>query len=381
MNEFIAQQKLFDIFTRQALFIEQVKANEALLFNDVLGDIEKDFRRMLGLLKYQNLSEMNKSQIQGFIKALRGSQTVIYSKYQRQLLVRLQKFTEATVNQTVVIGGSYLNAVQVNKDEDNFVIVPVGLVRAKNLMESEFKSNGLSTTNGLFMLLTGSAMLAKFWPIVKNSPMPTGGAKVVDYINTAIASNMMKVSQSVMSAWVNKLTVEELSAQVLGSPKTGEGNPNLPGGAKSSELTKIRNTTRAVVTTVVQHVGQVAVSSVSSAVWAGYQWLSVMDNATSAICRYLNNRLFRYGEGPLPPVHPWCRSHTMPSVGAASDFTPPELVQWVIRQSRAFIVGTFKPDVANKLLNGDDVPLDENAANSVKPITVEQFGTRTDDLF
>lgn len=381
MNEFVAQKKLFDIFTRQALFIEQVKLNEVLLFNDVLAEIETDFKKMLGLIKYENLGELSKAQVQGFIKALRGSQTRIYSKYQRQLLARLQAFTEAAVDQSTIIAGSYLSAIETNKDENDFVILPIGLVRSKNLIETEFKSNSLSTTNGLFMLLTGGAMLAKFWPIVKNSPMPTGGAKLLDYINTAIASNMMKVSQSVMSSWVNKLSVKELEAQVLGSPSTGEGNPNLPGGTKSSEITKIRNTMKAVVSTVVQHVGQVAVSSVSSAVWAGYQWLSVMDSRTSGICQYLNRRMFRYGEGPLPPAHPLCRSHTMPATGEASEFTPPNLIRWLIGQNHGFIVGTFRTAVANQLTKGDDAALDQNVSNLVRPITVAQFWNRTGDLF
>lgn len=378
MNDLVAQKKLFDIFTRQALFIEQVKANEALLFNDVLAQIETDFKKMLGLIKYENLGEMSKAQVQGFIRALRGSQTKIYSKYQRQLLARLQQFTEAVVNQTVIGAGSYLNAIQTNKDEEDFVIVPVGLTLAKNLIEAEKNSGAI---NGMFMLLTGTAMLAKFWPKLKNSPMPTSGALLVNYINTAIASNMMKVSQSVMTAWVNKLSVKELEGQVLGSKATGEGNPNIPGGTKSSEVTKIRNATKAVVSTVVQHVGQVAVSSVTSAVWAGYQWLSVMDNRTSGICRYLNNRWFRYGEGPLPPVHPFCRSHTMPVTGDPSEFTPPNLVRWLIGQNRGFLVGTFRTDVANQFITGDDVTLEENVANLVKPITVEQFWNRTRDLF
>lgn len=381
MNDLIVQKKLFDIFTRQALFIEQVKANEALLFNDVLAQIESDFKKMLGLIKYENLGELNKAQVQGFIKALRGSQTKIYSKYQRQLLARLQQFTEVVVNQTVIASGSYLNAIQTKQDEGDFIIVPVGLTRAKNLIESEYKDNNFSATNGLFMLLAGTAMLAKFWPTVKNSPMPTSGALLINYVNTAIASNMMKVSQAVMAGWVNKLSVKELEIQVLGSKTTGEGNPNVPGGTKSSEVTKIRNATKAVVASVVQHVGQVAVSSVTSAVWAGYQWLSVMDQRTSGICRYLNNRLFRYGEGPLPPVHPNCRSHTMPATGEASSFTPPNLVRWLIGQNHGFLVGTFRTNVANQFISGDDVTLEENVANLVKPITVEQFWNRTGDLF
>lgn len=377
MSESLLQRRLFDVFTRQALFIEQVRVNEALLFNDVLADIEKDFRLNLSKIKYENLSELSKAQIQRFIKVLRSSQTVIYSKYQRQILARLQKFTEAVVNQSLQIGGSYLSAVQ--KDEEE--LIPVGLVRSRNLIEAETKSNGFSSLSGLAVLIAGGGMLAKFWPVVRNSVMPTGGTKPVDYLNTAIAASMMRVSQAVMAAWVNGMSVQELSAQVLGSKSTGEGNPNLPGGTKSAEVTKIRNTMNAVTATLIQHVAQISNSSTNSLIWRGYDWLSVMDSRTSAVCRHLNKKRFRYGKGPLPPAHPNCRSHTVPAVGEASTFTPPSMIDWLLRQNRGFIVGTFSNTIAQSLAEGNRPPGDVNVVNSVKPITIEQFANRTGDLF
>ena len=380
MNNLIAQNKLFDIFTRQALFIEQVKVNEALLFNDVLQAIEEVFRKNLNKISYENLGELSKAQVQNFIKALRASQTVIYSKYQRQLLARLQKFTEAVVNQNLIIGGSYLSAIETNKEDDEFFIVPIGLQRSRNLIQKEYDGGGSSPLYGLGVL-AGAAMLGKLWTTVKNAPMPTGGALLLNYVNTTLASNMMRVSQAVMTGWVNKLSVAEVAAQVLGSKSTGEGNPNLPGGSKSSEVTKIRNTMNAVTATIVQHTSQVSVAAVNSIVFKGYEWLAVMDSRTSAICKYLNRKWFRYGEGPLPPAHPNCRSHTMPRIGAESDFTPPELIAWLIRQSRGFIVGTFSNRIASTLAEGNRPPGDENVVNSVRPITVDEFANKTDDLF
>lgn len=39
-----------------------------------------------------------------------------------------------------------------------------------------------------------------------------------------------------------------------------------------------------------------------------YQWLSVLDNRTSPVCRARAGRTYRHGAGPLPPAHPNCRS-------------------------------------------------------------------------
>lgn len=371
MNDLFIQNKLFDVFTRQALFIEQFKLSEVLLFNDVLSQIEEDFKKNLSKISYDNLGEMKKSQVQMFIKILRGSQTAIYIKYQRQLLERLQKFTAAAVKQTVLINGAYISNFESEPDE----------AESQDLIAATYKKKEDKSLYGLFFLLAGPAMAVKAWSVVKNAPMPTGGAMLLDYLNTALASNMMKTSQAVMSAWVNKQTKDELQNQVLGSKSTGEGNPNIPGGTKSSEITKARNTMKAVISTTVHHAGQIAVGAVNSAVFAGYRWVSVIDSRTSSICQYLNNRVFKFGEGPLPPAHTLCRSHTMPDTANADEFTQPDFLPWLIRQSKAFIVGTFKPDVAKKLLNGENAFTEENVANSVKPMTVDQFSSRTGDLF
>lgn len=37
-------------------------------------------------------------------------------------------------------------------------------------------------------------------------------------------------------------------------------------------------------------------------------YLAILDNRTTQICRSLNRRVFRVGEGPYPPLHFWCRS-------------------------------------------------------------------------
>jgi len=40
----------------------------------------------------------------------------------------------------------------------------------------------------------------------------------------------------------------------------------------------------------------------------GYRWISILDNKTSQICRSLDQQVFKFGKGPLPPAHVNCRS-------------------------------------------------------------------------
>jgi len=45
---------------------------------------------------------------------------------------------------------------------------------------------------------------------------------------------------------------------------------------------------------------------------AGYQWSATLDQRTSATCRALDGRVFKFGKGPMPPAHVNCRSSTTP---------------------------------------------------------------------
>lgn len=379
MEDLIARKKLFDVFTRQTVFIEQVRANEFLIFNDVLLEIELDFQKHLSKLKYESLSEMNKSQIQAFIRALKGSQTVIYSRYQQSLLKRLQKLTAAVVDQTVVASVSLHAHFEDEENEEDSPIVIIPLSKAKEMIVPIFNSFDGSSLNGLFMTLTGAAMLSKAWSAVVNAPLPASGALPVNYINTAIASSMMRVSQSVLQSWANKLTVKEMAAQIVGSKSTGEGNPNLPGGTKSSELTKIRNVMGAVLSTTVQHTAEQSIANVQSAIWPEYDWLSVMDDVTSAICRNLNGKTFRFGAGPIPPAHPHCRSHIVPKGAGWAEYMPPSLSNWLKAQSMPFLVGIFGARIARQLVSETSGTL--NLFANVKPITIDQFAEKLNDLF
>lgn len=40
----------------------------------------------------------------------------------------------------------------------------------------------------------------------------------------------------------------------------------------------------------------------------GYRWVSILDSKTSQICRSLDGQVFIFGQGPIPPAHPNCRS-------------------------------------------------------------------------
>lgn len=87
------------------------------------------------------------------------------------------------------------------------------------------------------------------------------------------------------------------------------------------EVTKKQAAT--VVRTAVQQVASTArqvTYEENADVVIGYEWLSTLDGKTSSICRALDGQTFKTGEGPLPPIHPNCRSSTVPTLDPAFDF-------------------------------------------------------------
>ena len=72
-----------------------------------------------------------------------------------------------------------------------------------------------------------------------------------------------------------------------------------------------------------------------------YEWLAILDSRTTMICASRDGKIYKVGQGPLPPAHVGCRSTTMPVL---KDFPPPERVtydQWLRRQ---------KPKVQDEIL-------------------------------
>lgn len=372
MADLIAQRKVFDIFTRQAMFIEQVKAGESAQFNNVLAEIEEDFRKQLGRVDYQTLDGLSKARVQALVRSLKISQSRIYSKYQQGLLDRLKQFMLVTVKQTTIAAGSFHAHTFAPELAEEEPVKEISEDKAKEVIAAANKKNKESSLYGLFMLLGGSAMLAMLWPKIKNAPMPSGGALLLDTINLTIASNMMRVSNAVMHGWVNKLTVAEVLANVIGTAKDGN---------KSAELTKVRNTMRAVTATIMQHVGQQSIAGVNSAVWPSYVWVSVIDGHTSDICRSRHMNVYKVGQGPLPPAHPHCRSHTVPEVESVVDWEVPTLFEWLKSQPQSFLSGLFGGTLADKFADGSIRREDFNAIQSLKSITVGEFLLKTADLF
>lgn len=375
--DLVAQRRIFDVFTRQAMFIEMVKADEAVRLDQLLKEIDDDLRKNLARIEYATLDGMSKAKVKAFILALRASQTRIYSRYQQELINRLSDFMKAVVKQTVIVSAS-LHAhvdlppeIEADEQQEPEPVKELTFQQASRIVERD----GSNSLFGLALLTGSTAAFIKLWSRIVNLPMPSSGILLVNTINTTFASAMVSTEQAVYKAWVNKATIAELIKAVVNANKSG----TAPDGS-ASVARKIRNALNGTVATVMQHVAQQAINAGASALWPEYVWVSVLDHRTSDICRYRNDKTYVYGQGPLPPAHNYCRSHVMPKDTDPLGFKIPSLFEWLKMQPRGFLDACFGATIANKFVDGSIKASDFENFRPTRSISIAEFIERTSDL-
>jgi SPP1 gp7 family putative phage head morphogenesis protein len=103
-------------------------------------------------------------------------------------------------------------------------------------------------------------------------------------------------------------------------------------GYKDGILAKTKRDVEAVVRTAVNHTANSARQATYAAnddLVKGVQWVSTLDQRTSAVCRANDGKVFPVDKGPRPPAHFNCRSSTTPilkswrELGFDADELPP----------------------------------------------------------
>jgi SPP1 gp7 family putative phage head morphogenesis protein len=102
---------------------------------------------------------------------------------------------------------------------------------------------------------------------------------------------------------------------------------------QDGHLAKLNRAASTITRTAIQHVANTARMETWEAnddIVKGYRWLSTLDSRTSPICRSLDQKVYKLGEGPLPPAHPDCRSTTTAELSEEYDY----LKQGATRKSK-----------------------------------------------
>jgi SPP1 gp7 family putative phage head morphogenesis protein len=159
---------------------------------------------------------------------------------------------------------------------------------------------------------TPTAKLA-YQAAVEN-PIQATGEMLFPFVNEWPERDALRVANIVQRGWAQGRTVSEMVREVVGTKAAGYADGVL-------EVSRQHAAT--VIQTATQHVANAARMEVwesNSDLVKQYQWLSTLDRRTTAQCKSLDGKRFEPGKGPMPPIHPNCRSTTVAVLSSEFDF-------------------------------------------------------------
>lgn len=351
-------RQLFDISIRLQVYLEGVKAQHARDFNFVLFKVREKLKELLGRVKYKNLDGLTKAELNRLVLSLRNAQSEIYSQYTQQLIKQLRDFmaVDMTVNRRVW-ATCYLGQDEPVSDED-----------AIDVLTDANKSNKFIPLFGLAAAIGTTGGDDRMWAAVMNTPLPANGLYLQNFIKGFSVSAQASVENLVRKAWANGWTLQETISEIAGSDaKQGTAN----------QLQRINVQGQAVISTALQHVAATVTAGVSSVLFGRYQWHSVLDSGTTVICRSRNRKVYKYGEGPLPPAHIRCRSSVAPYFGnAETDDYNESFFAWIKRQPASIQNDALGKVNATKLRKGEIKAEDINSYETSNPLTLAEFAKK-----
>lgn len=302
-------KRLYDIATRQQVYVENVKVWHARQFDAYLRELSEELRKLLSRIKYSQLDSLTKTQLNSFLVELKRTQSRLYSLYLKKLTNQLEDFMKADL---VVTKRVFATAYVETESEDK-------------MLDEEEADDTLEGAPFAFVFGASALAAGGLWSKVNNTLMPANGLYLGTFLNSFSESAQAAVRNQVTKSYANGETLSALTATLLESTPQGT----------SSVISRISRQGAAAIDTSLQHISQMVSASITSGLYGRYCWYSVIDSSTTDICLGRNLQIYVYGEGPIPPAHVLCRSHIAPIVGNV----PPQretFARWFARQPKSF---------------------------------------------
>lgn len=257
--------------TRYQIYLEGVKEHYSLAFTTTVQAMQRDFRELFFNLEYDQFSAMSKRELERFIRSLKAVQARHYSGYIQALLEDIRKFMEADTQMQADI-------LEKTQEHDKLLLAALAALLARKGQKA-------------------------LWAQITNAPIPANGLTPEAFLQHFNDSHSFAIETFVRKAWANKSSVKSTLGAIVGTARLNR---------RDGLLTRFVLQSNGVVATLLQHASGIVQAATASIYFPAYRWASVIDGHTSEICLSRNGRIYRYGEGPLPPAHIRCRSKTVP---------------------------------------------------------------------
>lgn len=352
--------RLVDVLTRHQIYLEGVKLDYAQDFSSVLKELNEGLQDAFGGLRNVPLNSLPKKTINEVVINVMTLQQEIFKRYNEDLIDDLKEFLEVDllINKILLASVELKNETPVSEQESNKFIAAAWLdEKAKALYP-------LSYFNG------SEAGLLKLWSKIVNAPLPANGALLTSFISAFSVSAIASVENIIRKGYANGWNVEETLDAIIGT-KTAN--------FRDGQFFRINSQASAVISTLLQHVSSITSAAVSSFVYEKYQWISVIDNVTTEICRSRNGKVFEYGKGPLPPAHIRCRSKTIPFL-VSEHKTPESYFEWLSMQPEAIQNDILGEKRGALLRQGKLKAKDLAKFNEASPLSLNGFKSKLSNM-
>lgn len=203
-----------------------------------------------------------------------------------------------------------------------------------------------------------------------NAPIAAAGIQPLTVMPGIRAVTLAGIAALIRQAYANNWTPAEFTRALVGTK-----NKQFRDGI----IAKYKRQFNTGINTIIQHTSSYINMTLGAALTDRYQWVSILDSATSDVCRHRAGRIYFYGQGPRPPAHYNCRSTTIP-VFAGPAYPVPTYLDWWLRQPRPVAVDILGRSRADALRDGNLTATDLQRYDGMRPLTLEQFEASSSNI-
>lgn len=346
-----ANEYAVNVATRHQVLLERIKSGMVRDYATVTRQLDRAVRETISLL--DTTSPSARSQLEDLLRQLRVQQQSIYEAWSRRLFDQLR---------------------ELSGDEANFESTLL-----RNMVVSSVRVETVSAIQAY------AAALAR--------PISATGELLVPFIEDWTRGEIAMINNTIRQGFTNGLTNQQIIQLIRGTKSNNYQDGILARDERNAAM---------VVRTSVQHISstsRAAVWAANSDILTGYRWISTLDSKTTIQCRSLDQQVFPIGEGPIPPIHPSCRSTTIAEINqkyaipddggtrsSAEGYVPADLsyYQWLKGQSKAFQEEALGITRA-KLFRDGGLSADEfarlNLGRDFQPLTLDEMRKKAPIVF
>jgi len=205
--------------------------------------------------------------------------------------------------------------------------LPVGAVNVNSVQISSDFARSLVYTDptqiNVLTLPTLESQVNRTFSLTaaKGSTITLPNGKVIEKAFRGIAVSQAELITRQVTVGIEEgESITKIARRLRGRLQFGKNQKMTARAQALAGGTGMRLSNKQVMTIVRTSVNQVQ-NTTSQAVYAAnqnvtqkYEYVSVLDGNTTALCGSLDGKTFKYGEGPMPPQHFNCRSTTVPVI-------------------------------------------------------------------